>query len=71
VVGKERKITKRTTEVKMSYVTKKKALEIKVKVNLRDLRLSSLCKYDGVSKIFRTDAAIYTAVMVARSTGRW
>jgi hypothetical protein len=27
--------------------------------------------YEVVSKIFRTGAAIYTAVMVARSTGRW
>jgi hypothetical protein len=27
--------------------------------------------YDGVSKIFRTGTAIYTAVVVARSTGRW
>jgi hypothetical protein len=26
-------------------------------------------KYEGVSKIFRTGAAIYTAVVVARSTG--
>jgi hypothetical protein len=28
-------------------------------------------KYEAVSKIFRTGAAIYTAVVVARSTGRW
>jgi hypothetical protein len=28
-------------------------------------------KYEGVSKIFRTDATIYTAVVVPRSTGRW
>jgi hypothetical protein len=28
-------------------------------------------KYEGVSKIFRTGDAIYTAVVVARSTGRW
>jgi hypothetical protein len=27
--------------------------------------------YEGVSKIFRTAAAIYTAVVVMRSTGRW
>jgi hypothetical protein len=27
--------------------------------------------YEGVSKIFRTGAAIYTAVVVARSTDRW
>jgi hypothetical protein len=27
--------------------------------------------YDGTSKIFRTGAAIYTALLVARSTGRW
>jgi hypothetical protein len=27
--------------------------------------------YEGVSKIFRTGASIYTAVVVARSTGRW
>jgi hypothetical protein len=27
--------------------------------------------YECVSKIFRTGAAIYTAIMVARSTGRW
>jgi hypothetical protein len=27
--------------------------------------------YEGVSKIFRTGAAIYTAVVVVRSTGRW
>jgi hypothetical protein len=26
--------------------------------------------YEGVSKIFRTGAAIYTAVVLARSTGR-
>jgi hypothetical protein len=28
-------------------------------------------KYKGLSKIFRTVAAIYTAVLVARSTGGW
>jgi hypothetical protein len=27
--------------------------------------------YEGVSKMFWTVAAIYTAVVVARSTGRW
>jgi Sec-independent protein secretion pathway component TatC len=27
--------------------------------------------YEGVSKIFRTGAAIYTAVVAARSIGRW
>jgi hypothetical protein len=27
--------------------------------------------YEGTSKIFRTGAAIYTAVVVARSTGKW
>ena len=27
--------------------------------------------YKVVSKIFETGAAIYTAVVVARSTGRW
>jgi hypothetical protein len=27
--------------------------------------------YEGVSKIFRTGATIYTAVVVAQSTGRW
>jgi hypothetical protein len=26
---------------------------------------------EGISKILRTGAAIYTAVVVARSTGRW
>jgi hypothetical protein len=30
-----------------------------------------LYEYEGVSKIFRTGAAINTAVVVARSTGRW
>jgi hypothetical protein len=28
-------------------------------------------KYEGTSKIFRTCVAIYTAVVVARSTGIW
>jgi hypothetical protein len=28
-------------------------------------------EYEGVSKISRTGAAIYTAVVVARSAGRW
>jgi hypothetical protein len=28
-------------------------------------------KDEEVSKIFRTGAAIYTAVVVTRSTGRW
>jgi hypothetical protein len=28
-------------------------------------------KYQDISKIFWTGAAIYTAVVVARSTGRW
>jgi hypothetical protein len=27
--------------------------------------------YEVIPKIFRTDAAIYTEVVVARSTGRW
>jgi hypothetical protein len=27
--------------------------------------------YEEVSKIFRTGAAIYTAFVVAQSTGRW
>jgi hypothetical protein len=27
--------------------------------------------YEGVSKVFRTGAAIYTVAVVARSTGRW
>jgi len=27
--------------------------------------------YEVVSKIFRTGATIYTAVVVAQSTGRW
>jgi hypothetical protein len=27
--------------------------------------------YEVVSKLFRTGAAIYTAVVLARSTGRW
>jgi hypothetical protein len=27
--------------------------------------------YEDVSKILRTTAAIYTAVVVARDTGRW
>jgi hypothetical protein len=30
-----------------------------------------LCTYERISKIFRTGAAIYTAVVVVRSTGRW
>jgi hypothetical protein len=28
-------------------------------------------KYENVSKIFRTGDVIYTAVVVARNTGRW
>jgi hypothetical protein len=27
--------------------------------------------YEGVYKIFQTGAAIYTAVLVVQSTGRW
>ena len=33
--------------------------------------ISHLRVYEVVSKIFWTGAAIYTAVVVARSTGRW
>jgi hypothetical protein len=32
---------------------------------------SSGYTYEGGSKIFRTGAAIYTAVVIAQSTGRW
>jgi hypothetical protein len=34
-------------------------------------RTKYLSKYEGKSKIFRTGASIYTAVLVARSTDRW
>jgi hypothetical protein len=34
-------------------------------------RWSSLKHYEGTSKIFRTGATIYTAVVEARSTDRW
>jgi hypothetical protein len=34
-------------------------------------RTNVIYEYEGVSKIFRTGAAIYTAVVVARNTGRW
>jgi hypothetical protein len=30
-----------------------------------------LHRYEGVYKIFHTGAAIYTAVVVVQSTGRW
>jgi hypothetical protein len=34
-------------------------------------RSSETLVYEGTSKIFRTGAAIYIAVVIARSTGRW
>jgi len=36
-----------------------------------DLKTYARVKYVVVSKIFRTVGAIYTAVVVAWSTGRW
>jgi hypothetical protein len=39
--------------------------------NVQNVPRQSPDIYEGVSNIFRTGAAIYTAVMVARSTGRW
>jgi hypothetical protein len=41
------------------------AQEIHREVCLKEYR------YESQSKIFRTGAAIYTAVVVARGTGKW
>jgi hypothetical protein len=36
-----------------------------------DIAVTSYTQYEPQSKIFWTGAAIYPAVVVARSTGRW
>jgi hypothetical protein len=44
---------------------------VKVKVNFTKNRPEGEQRHEGISKILRTGAAISTAVVVARNTGRW
>jgi hypothetical protein len=46
-------------------------LEFGILRDRQEKKFTASIEYEKVSKIFRTGDFIYTAVAVARSTGRW